>query len=317
MAASIGAAPCRTLFRRSCGKRLSAAWGLLGGARGLVAQGETHLGFQTVPEAEKEQRVYQVFESVAKKYDIMNDSMSFGIHRLWKDILLHQMNPYPGTQLLDVAGGTGDIAFRFINYVRSQREYRLRQKLKSHQNLSWQEISKSYQEEALKPLGGSQVVICDINKEMVKVGKQKAQLLGYTEGLSWVVGNAEELPFDDDKFDIYTIAFGIRNVTHIDQALQEAYRVLQPGGRFLCLEFSQVNNPLISRLYDLYSFQVIPVLGEIIAGDWKSYQYLVESIRQFPAQEEFKAMIEDAGFLKVEYRNLTAGIVAIHSGFKL
>ncbi|XP_073864165.1 2-methoxy-6-polyprenyl-1,4-benzoquinol methylase, mitochondrial isoform X4 [Macaca fascicularis] len=172
----------------------------------------------------------------------MNDMMSLGIHRVWKDLLLWKMRPLPGTQLLDVAGGTG---------------------------------------------------------------------------LAWVLGDAEELPFDDDKFDIYTIAFGIRNVTHIDQALQEAHRVLKPGGRFLCLEFSQVNNPLISRLYDLYSFQVIPVLGEVIAGDWKSYQYLVESIRRFPSQEEFKEMIEDAGFHKVTYESLTSGIVAIHSGFKL
>uniref|UniRef100_A0A8C3SXP8 2-methoxy-6-polyprenyl-1,4-benzoquinol methylase, mitochondrial n=2 Tax=Chelydra serpentina TaxID=8475 RepID=A0A8C3SXP8_CHESE len=317
MAASIGAVVCRALHSRRHGKFLSIGRGLFSGARCLVAEGETHFGFQTVSETEKGEKVYHVFESVAKKYDIMNDSMSLGIHRLWKDILLHQMNPYPGTQLLDVAGGTGDIAFRFINYVRSQWEHQIRQKLKSHQNLSWQEISKSYQEEELKLPGGSQVVVCDINKEMLKVGKQKAQHLGYSEGLSWVVGNAEELPFNDSKFDVYTIAFGIRNVTHIDQALQEAYRVLKPGGRFLCLEFSQVNNPLFSRLYDLYSFQVIPVLGEIIAGDWKSYQYLVESIRHFPAQEEFKAMIEDAGFLKVEYRNLTSGIVAIHSGFKL
>ncbi|NXI51370.1 COQ5 protein, partial [Chloroceryle aenea] len=261
--------------------------------------------------------VYQVFESVAKKYDIMNDSMTLGIHRVWKDILMHKMNPSPGTLLLDVAGGTGDIAFRFINYVRSIRERQLQQKLRHHQNLSWQEISESYQEDKLNSLGDSQVVVCDINKEMLKVGKQKAQHLGYSQGLSWVLGNAEELPFDDDKFDVYTIAFGIRNVTRIDLALEEAYRVLKPGGRFLCLEFSHVSNPLLSRLYDLYSFQVIPVLGEVIAGDWKSYQYLVESIRRFPPQEELKAMIEDAGFFKVDYQNLNMGIVAIHSGFKL
>uniref|UniRef100_A0A8C7B2M5 2-methoxy-6-polyprenyl-1,4-benzoquinol methylase, mitochondrial n=1 Tax=Neovison vison TaxID=452646 RepID=A0A8C7B2M5_NEOVI len=203
---------------------------------------ETHFGFETVSEEEKGDKVYHVFESVAKKYDVMNDMMSLGIHRIWKDMLVWKMHPFPGTQLLDVAGGTG---------------------------------------------------------------------------LAWVLGDAEELPFDDDKFDVYTIAFGIRNVTHINQALQEAHRVLKPGGRFLCLEFSQVNNPLVSRLYDLYSFQVIPVLGEVIAGDWKSYQYLVESIRQFPSQEEFKEMIQDAGFEKVTYESLTSGIVAIHSGFKL
>uniref|UniRef100_A0A8D2B1I6 2-methoxy-6-polyprenyl-1,4-benzoquinol methylase, mitochondrial n=1 Tax=Sciurus vulgaris TaxID=55149 RepID=A0A8D2B1I6_SCIVU len=233
--------------KRSCGLpglRSSSLWGPLG-ARLLSQEKratETHFGFETVSEEEKGGKVYQVFESVAKKYDVMNDMMSLGIHRVWKDLLLRKMHPLPGTQLLDVAGGTG---------------------------------------------------------------------------LAWVLGDAEELPFDDDKFDVYTIAFGIRNVTHIDRALQEAHRVLKPGGRFLCLEFSQVNNPLISRLYDLYSFQVIPVLGEVVAGDWKSYQYLVESIRKFPSQEAFKEMIEDAGFQKVTYESLTSGIVAIHSGFKL
>eukprot|EP00062_Callorhinchus_milii_P013843 gi/632962378/ref/XP_007897281.1/ PREDICTED: 2-methoxy-6-polyprenyl-1,4-benzoquinol methylase, mitochondrial isoform X2 [Callorhinchus milii] len=247
----------------------------------------------------------------------MNDAMSLGIHRLWKDALLYKMNPMPGTKLLDVAGGTGDIAFRFIDYVRSQQERRSRQEMKSYQSPSWQDISKLYQQQDDNDTHlRSKAVICDINKEMLKFGRQKAEQLNYTDGLSWVVGNAEELPFDDDKFDVYTIAFGIRNVTHIDQVLQEAYRVLKPGGRFLCLEFSRVQNPIISRLYDLYSFQVIPVLGEVIAADWKSYQYLVESIHRFPEQEEFRAMIEDAGFYKVEYSNLTSGIVAIHSGFK-
>ncbi|KAM4808505.1 2-methoxy-6-polyprenyl-1,4-benzoquinol methylase, mitochondrial [Rhinophrynus dorsalis] len=281
------------------------------------AEKKTHFGFQTVPEEEKGEKVYRVFESVAQKYDVMNDSMSLGVHRLWKDWLLRLMNPTPGTQLLDVAGGTGDIAFRFINYIRTQREKLIRQELKSQQDLSWPEIAKIYRQEKSGSLMGSHAVICDINKEMLKVGKQKLLKLGYSEGLSWVAGDAEELPFADEKFDIYTIAFGIRNVTHIEQALQEAYRVLKPGGRFLCLEFSHVNNPLLSSLYDLYSFQVIPVLGEVIAGDWKSYQYLVESIRRFPPQEEFKAMIEDAGFFRVNYHNLTSGVVAVHSGFKL
>ncbi|XP_049554206.1 2-methoxy-6-polyprenyl-1,4-benzoquinol methylase, mitochondrial isoform X1 [Orcinus orca] len=334
---------------------------------------ETHFGFETVSEEEKGGKVYQVFESVAKKYDVMNDMMSLGIHRIWKDLLLWKMRPFPGTQLLDVAGGTGDIAFRFLNYVQAQHQRKEKRQLRAQQNLSWEEIAKKYQNEE-DSLDGSHVMVCDINKEMLKIGKQKARARGYKAGLAWVVGDAEELPFDDDKFDVYTIAFGIRNVTHIDQgfpggtvvesppadagdtgsrsgpggshmprsgwarepwplslrvrslcsaageataALQEAHRVLKPGGRFLCLEFSQVNNPLVSRLYDVYSFQVIPVLGEVIAGDWKSYQYLVESIRQFPSQEEFKEMIEDAGFQKVTYENLTSGIVAIHSGFKL
>ncbi|OWK60174.1 2-methoxy-6-polyprenyl-1,4-benzoquinol methylase, mitochondrial [Lonchura striata] len=303
--------------RRRCRALLSRAAGALRARRGLAAGPEMHFGFQTVTEEERREKIYQVFENVATKYDVMNDSMTLGIHRVWKDILLHKMNPCPGTLLLDVAGGTGDIAFRFINYVRSARQRQLQRKLKHHQNLSWQEIFESYQKDKFNSLGDSQVVVCDINREMLKVGKQKAQHLGYSEGLSWVLGNAEELPFDDDKFDVYTIAFGIRNVTRIDLALEEAYRVLKPGGRFLCLEFSHVSNPLLSRLYDLYSFQVIPVLGEVIAGDWKSYQYLVESIRQFPPQEELKAMIEDAGFFKVDYENLNFGIVAIHSGFKL
>ncbi|XP_039724257.1 2-methoxy-6-polyprenyl-1,4-benzoquinol methylase, mitochondrial [Pteropus medius] len=277
---------------------------------------ETHFGFETVSEEEKGGKVYQVFESVAKKYDVMNDMMSFGIHRVWKDLLLWKMRPFPGTQLLDVAGGTGDIAFRFLNYVQAQHQGKQKRQVRAQQNLSWEEIAQKYQNEE-DSLGGSHVMVCDINKEMLKIGTQKACAQGYKAGLSWVLGDAEELPFDDDKFDVYTIAFGIRNVTHIDRALQEALRVLKPGGRFLCLEFSQVNNPLVSRLYDLYSFQVIPVLGEVIAGNWKSYQYLVESIRQFPSQEEFKEMIEDAGFQKVTYESLTSGIVAIHSGFKL
>ncbi|XP_030593601.1 2-methoxy-6-polyprenyl-1,4-benzoquinol methylase, mitochondrial [Archocentrus centrarchus] len=277
----------------------------------------THFGFETVPEAEKADRVYKVFENVAQKYDIMNDAMSLGIHRLWKDMLLHAMHPQPGARLLDVAGGTGDIAFRFLEYVSSQQERQQRRGARSSQTLSWHDISNNYSTvEADRPRE-STAVVCDINKEMLKVGKQKADSMGITAGLSWVVGDAEELPFDDDQFDIYTVAFGIRNVTHIDQALQEALRVLKPGGRFMCLEFSKVTNPLLARLYDVYSFQVIPVLGEVIAGDWKSYQYLVESIRRFPDQEEFKSMIEDAGFYCVRYSNLTGGVVALHSGFKL
>uniref|UniRef100_A0A3Q1B0K1 2-methoxy-6-polyprenyl-1,4-benzoquinol methylase, mitochondrial n=1 Tax=Amphiprion ocellaris TaxID=80972 RepID=A0A3Q1B0K1_AMPOC len=260
-------------------------------------------------------RVYKVFENVAQKYDIMNDAMSLGIHRVWKDALLHVMHPQPGAQLLDVAGGTGDIAFRFLEYIRLQEERQKRRAARSSQTPSWQDISNNYSTE--DESRESRAVVCDINKEMLKVGKQKADSLGVSAGLSWVVGDAEELPFDDDQFDIYTIAFGIRNVTHIDQALQEALRVLKPGGRFMCLEFSKVNNPILSSIYDAYSFQMIPVIGEVIAGDWKSYQYLVESIRKFPNQEEFKGMIEDAGFYCVKYYNLTGGVVALHSGFKL
>ncbi|XP_071374975.1 2-methoxy-6-polyprenyl-1,4-benzoquinol methylase, mitochondrial [Centroberyx affinis] len=282
-----------------------------------TADGSTHFGFETVPEAEKAKRVYKVFESVAQKYDVMNDAMSLGVHRLWKDMLLHVMHPQPGARLLDVAGGTGDIAFRFLDYISSQQERQRRRAARSMQTASWQEISNSYSTEDEAEPQESRAVVCDINKEMLKVGKQKAESMGITTGLSWVAGDAEELPFDDDQFDVYTIAFGIRNVTHIDQALQEALRVLKPGGRFMCLEFSKVTNPVLARLYDAYSFQLIPVLGEVIAGDWKSYQYLVESIRKFPDQEEFKGMIEDAGFYCVQYYNLTGGVVALHSGFKL
>nr|XP_020479593.1 2-methoxy-6-polyprenyl-1,4-benzoquinol methylase, mitochondrial [Monopterus albus] len=277
----------------------------------------THFGFETVPEAEKAKRVYKVFENVAQKYDIMNDAMSLGIHRLWKDALLHAMHPLPGARLLDVAGGTGDIAFRFMAYIRSQQERQKHRAARPMQTSPWQDISSSYSTEDEGGPQESRAVVCDINKEMLKVGKQKADSMGISPGLLWVVGDAEELPFDDAQFDIYTIAFGIRNVTHIEQALQEAQRVLKPGGRFMCLEFSKVTNPLLARLYDAYSFQMIPVLGEVIAGDWKSYQYLVESIRKFPDQEEFKHMIEDAGFCCVRYSSFTGGVVALHSGFKL
>ncbi|XP_029572154.1 2-methoxy-6-polyprenyl-1,4-benzoquinol methylase, mitochondrial [Salmo trutta] len=302
----------------SCPSNLSACRCFSDGA----ADKSTHFGFETVSEGEKAERVYKVFESVAQKYDVMNDAMSLGVHRLWKDMLLHVMNPQPGICLLDVAGGTGDISFRFLDYVRSQQERVARRTARANQTPSWQEISSSY----TTPTEGiemeteareSRAVVCDINKEMLKVGKQKAESMGISSGLSWVVGDAEELPFDDDQFDVYTIAFGIRNVTHIDLALQEAVRVLKPGGRFMCLEFSKVTNPLLARLYDAYSFQMIPVLGEVIAGDWKSYQYLVESIRKFPDQETFKQMIEDAGLFSVRYHNLTGGVVALHSGFKL
>ncbi|KAL2092530.1 hypothetical protein ACEWY4_012328 [Coilia grayii] len=277
----------------------------------------THFGFETVPEEEKAERVYKVFESVAQKYDVMNDAMSLGIHRLWKDTLLHIMNPLPGTRLLDTAGGTGDISTRFLDYTRSQRERQQRRTIRSQQTLSWQDMTSTPSSNGQQELAESTAVVCDINKEMLKVGKDKAEKMGYSSGLSWVVGDAEELPFADDQFDVYTIAFGIRNVTHIEQALEEALRVLKPGGRFMCLEFSKVSNPVLSSLYDAYSFQLIPVLGEVIAGDWKSYQYLVESIRRFPDQETFKGMIEDAGFFRVQYFNLTGGVVAIHSGFKL
>ncbi|GJQ72964.1 putative methyltransferase [Trypoxylus dichotomus] len=251
--------------------------------------GQTHFGFQTVQEEEKAEKVHKVFEDVANKYDLMNDLMSAGIHRLWKDIFMHTLSPTKNTQLLDVAGGTGDIAFRFLDYVKNTNS-----------------------------VNGCHVTVCDINKAMLDVGEARCQRLNYDKNqIDWKVGDAEQLPFEDNVFDAYTIAFGIRNVTHIDKVLTEAYRVLQPGGRFLCLEFSHLETNIAQWFYDLYSFQVIPVMGHLVSGQWQHYQYLVESIRQFPNQETFMHMMETAGFRQVTYENLTMGIVAIHSGFKL
>jgi len=262
---------------------------------------KTHFGFETVTEKEKEEKVYSVFHNVAEKYDLMNDVMSGGIHRLWKDYFMWRMAPTPGSRLLDVAGGTGDIAFRFLNFVRNQTPY---------------DICQSNETNTARQ---THVTVCDINQAMLDVGKQKAAALGHdkTGMLSWLLGNAEQLSVEDNSVDIYTVAFGIRNMTHIDRVLAEAYRVLKHGGRFMCLEFSEVPNTVIRRIYDAYSFQVVPVMGQVVAGDWKSYQYLVESIRQFPCQEDFKEMIEDAGFCNVSYENLMLGVAAIHSGFKL
>lgn len=215
--------------------------------------------------------------------------MSLGIQRLWKDIFIDRLGPTKDTKLLDCAGGTGDIAFRFLEYVKNG---------KCDENCH--------------------VVLCDINKNMLDVGLERSKKLGYDPKLlSFQEANAENLPFEDNSFDAYTIAFGLRNITHQDQALKEAFRVLKPGGRFLCLEFSHLIHPTAQWMYDEYSFQVIPVMGHIIAGQWEAYQYLVESIRKFPNQESLKGLIENVGFQHVSYENLTFGIVAIHSGFKL
>ncbi|KAK9886325.1 hypothetical protein WA026_015837 [Henosepilachna vigintioctopunctata] len=249
---------------------------------------QTHFGFQTINESEKSQKVHKVFQDVARNYDKMNDAMSFGIHRIWKDIFMMRLAPTKNTKLLDVAGGTGDIAFRFLNYMK-------------HSNC----------EEC-------HVVVSDINENMLKVGKQRSEDLKYNPKLiSWQQADAESLPFKDNSFNAYTIAFGLRNVTHIEKALEEAYRVLQPGGRFMCLEFSQLNNSTLQWFYDQYSFQVIPTLGHIIAGQWHAYQYLVESIRKFPNQEKLLELVQQTGFQDITYENLSMGIVAIHSGFKL
>lgn len=244
-----------------------------------------------------------MFEDVADSYDIMNDAMSMGIHRIWKDTFMERLGPSPGTKLLDMAGGTGDIAFRYIKYLNNVHN-------KNKTNLS----------NTLTDRKGH-VTISDINQNMLDVGRKRAERLGLNDNpacsIDWVCANAEELPFDDNSFNCYTIAFGIRNCTHIDRVLAEAYRVLQPGGRFMCLEFSHLNSTALQWLYDQYSFTMIPPMGHILAGQWEAYQYLVESIRRFPPQEEFKSMIQDAGFCCATYENLTFGVCSIHSGFKL
>ena len=242
----------------------------------------THFGFQTVPEGDKAGMVHGVFTRVASKYDIMNDVMSMGIHRVWKDAMMDWLAPRPGQRLLDVAGGTGDVAFRFL---------------------------------ARAP--GASAVVCDMTEGMLIAGRERAEADRMATQLDWVVGDAMALPFPDNSFDVYTISFGIRNVTRIGDALKEAYRVLRPGGRLLVLEFSQIPNDMMQKAYDLYSFNVIPVMGKIIAGDRDSYQYLVESIRKFPDQETFLGMIRAAGFGQAKYRNLTMGIAALHSGWKI
>ena len=241
----------------------------------------THFGYQTVPEADKAGMVHGVFSRVASKYDIMNDLMSAGMHRLWKDGMMDWLAPRAGQRLLDVAGGTGDVAFRFLKR------------------------------------GGGEAVVLDMTEGMLVSGRQRAEADQMAGQLDWVVGDAMALPFADCSFDVYTISFGIRNVTRIGDALSEAYRVLRPGGRLMVLEFSQIPNEMLQKAYDLYSFNVIPVMGQVVAGDRDSYQYLVESIRQFPDQEAFARMIRVARFEQVSYRNLTMGVAALHSGWKL
>ena len=242
----------------------------------------THFGFREVPEAEKAGMVHGVFSRVASKYDIMNDLMSGGVHRLWKDAMMDWLAPRPGQRLLDVAGGTGDVAFRF-----------------------------------LKRAPSASAVVCDMTESMLIEGRKRAEAGNLAERLDWVVGDAMALPFSDGSFDVYTISFGIRNVTRIADALREAHRVLRPGGRLMVLEFSRIPNDLLQKIYDLYSFNVIPVMGQVVAGDRESYQYLVESIRKFPDQETFAGMIRQAGFAQVGYRNLTMGVAALHSGWKI
>jgi demethylmenaquinone methyltransferase/2-methoxy-6-polyprenyl-1,4-benzoquinol methylase len=242
----------------------------------------THFGFQTVAEDDKAGMVHGVFTRVANRYDVMNDLMSVGIHRLWKDAMMDWLAPRAGQRLLDVAGGTGDIAFRFL---------------------------------ARAP--EAQATVLDLTESMLIEGQKRAEAENLAERLDWVVGDAMALPFPDNSFDVYTISFGIRNVTRIPDALSEAYRVLRPGGRLMVLEFSQLPNPALQWAYDRYSFNVIPALGQMVANDRESYQYLVESIRKFPDQDSFAAMIRQAGFEQVKYRNLTMGVAALHSGWKI
>jgi demethylmenaquinone methyltransferase/2-methoxy-6-polyprenyl-1,4-benzoquinol methylase len=244
--------------------------------------GTTHFGFREVPEEEKAQLVHGVFSSVARRYDLMNDLMSGGVHRLWKDAMMDWLAPRPGQRLIDVAGGTGDIAFRF-----------------------------------LRRAPGATAVVLDMTAAMLEEGRHRAEAQSLSERIDWVVGDAMALPFLDASFDVYTISFGIRNVTRVEDALSEAFRVLRPGGRLMVLEFSRVPNDILRKAYDLYSFNVIPPMGRAVTGDRDSYQYLVESIRRFPDQETFAGMIRTAGFDQVRWRNLTMGVAALHSGWKI
>jgi demethylmenaquinone methyltransferase/2-methoxy-6-polyprenyl-1,4-benzoquinol methylase len=252
----------------------------------MTADPTASFGFRDVPEDEKQGLVREVFSSVATKYDLMNDLMSGGVHRLWKDAFVEWLNPQPGWRALDVAGGTGDIAFRIVERTRARG-------------------------------AAADITVCDINPDMLAEGIKRAKAKGEGGAITWISGDAEALPIADASMDAYTIAFGIRNVTHIDKALREAYRVLKPGGRFLCLEFSRVEVPGFDALYDAYSMNILPRLGQIVAGDAESYRYLAESIRRFPAQARFAKMIEVAGLSRVKVRNLTGGVAAMHSAWKL
>ena len=246
---------------------------------------ETSYGFRNVGATEKQGLVNEVFHKVANRYDLMNDLMSGGLHRLWKDAMVAWLNPprRPGWKMLDVAGGTGDIAFRIIDA--------------SH--------------------GNAHATVLDINGSMLGVGRERAEKRGLAGNVDFVEANAEELPFPDETFDAYTVAFGIRNVPRIDVALAEANRVLKPGGRIMVLEFSEVDMPILDKVYEAWSFNAIPRIGQAVTGDGEPYSYLVESIRKFPNQRNFAAMMTRAGFDRVAFRNYSGGIAALHSGWKL
>jgi demethylmenaquinone methyltransferase/2-methoxy-6-polyprenyl-1,4-benzoquinol methylase len=243
----------------------------------------THFGYKDVPTEEKQAMVADVFHSVAAKYDVMNDLMSFGVHRLWKRFTIDMSGVRPGNKVLDLAGGTGDLTKKFSKIV--------------------------------GPSG--KVVLADINSSMLEVGRERLTNQGYVGNIEYVQANAQYLPFEDNTFDVITIAFGLRNVTDKDEALRSMFRVLKPGGRLLVLEFSQTNNPLLKKAYDLYSFTALPFMGKLVTNDSESYKYLAESIRMHPDQETLKGMMQDAGFNRVSYHNMTGGMVALHRGIKV
>lgn len=242
-------------------------------------------GYRDVPDSEKAGLVRGVFSSVAKRYDLMNDLMSGGVHRLWKDAMVEWLNPQPGQRILDVAGGTGDIAFRVAALARARG-------------------------------GPAEVTVCDVNPDMLAEGVRRAEETD-EQDVCWALGDAERLPFAGASMDACVIAFGIRNVTHVDAALAEMRRVLKPGGRFLCLEFSRIEAPGLDALYERYSFSILPRLGEMVAKDGDAYRYLVESIRRFPAQSAFAKMIARAGLSRVKIRNLAGGVAAMHSAWRI
>ena len=257
-------------------------------------EGQVYFGDRLVSEAHKSPMVRDVFQSVAARYDLMNDLMSAGIHRLWKRSLVESLYLQPGQRLLDVAGGTGDIAFRVLS-----------------------SLAKRNPEQGQAEQDGPTVMVCDLTPAMLAVGRDRAIDQGILRGLEWVCGDAQRLPLPDRSVDAYSIAFGLRNVTRIEEALAEAYRVLRPGGRFACLEFSKVVLPALDALYQLYSTQMLPTLGGLVAGDREAYAYLVESIRRFPSQEDLLERVAAAGFEQVHYRNLSSGIAALHSAWRL
>jgi demethylmenaquinone methyltransferase / 2-methoxy-6-polyprenyl-1,4-benzoquinol methylase len=250
--------------------------------------GRTDFGFRRVPKAEKAPLVRAIFDSVAARYDLMNDLMSAGIHRRWKGEMVAWLKPRPGQRLLDVAGGTGDIALRAVPRLLGHRE-----------------------------AADAGVIVCDTSAAMLAIGRARALDQGILAGIEWVCADAEQLPVADRSVDLYTMGFGLRNVTRIDAALAEARRVLKPGGRFLCLEFTPEITPLLQPLYDLYSFQIVPLLGQVVTGERDAYAYLVESIRRFPRQSELAEMIAGAGLEQVKFRNLTGGVAALHSAWRL